>query len=247
MASDNWNIPGDSTLAANLRSASRYVNTESPPTILTQSGQSGADAYALGPAVVESNASRVIPFYAAFEAIETLKRALDAGDVGTVYGCFGSFRVARGTTDDDLTFGALLPIVTLALDLLPERVTSVFAKRASLFAADDAWFVTLRLANETIVTLEAMASCDPSAGRELLIEVTGSDRVLRAEPLRQSVVVEPLGSAPTAQSWWEDPYERFLNLVTHRAAEPAANDITRVRATWNAMLESADSSERVEL
>jgi len=243
----NWNIPGDNSLAVGLRGVSRYVDIDSPVTILTESGQSGANAFALGAAVLDSDATRLVPFYAGFDALETVKRALDAGDVGSVYGGFGSFRVARGTSGEELKLSALLPILALALDLLPEPVISVFANRASLFAADDAWFVTLRLANETIITLEAMASCDPAAGRELLIEITGSDRVLRAEPFRQSVVVESLGAAPVAQTWWEDPYERYLQLLATRASQPATNDIDRIRNVWQAMLESADSGQRIEL
>jgi predicted dehydrogenase len=247
MATENWNVPGDNPLAAGLRQAGRFVDADRQITVLTEPGQSGQDAFALGPAVLESNATRVVPFYAAFEAIETLKRALDAGEVGKVYGLFGSFRVERGMSAVDLRFSALLPIVALALDLLPQQVVSVFARPAPLFADDDAWFVTLRLDDETIVSLEAMASADAAGGREMLIEVTGSDRVLRAEPFRQSVVVERLGAAPSARPWWEDAFERYLAHLARRSETGDTPSIDRLRAVWGALLRSAESGERVTL
>jgi predicted dehydrogenase len=247
MATSGWNIPGENPLATGLRAASQYVETAHPISILTEPGQSAPNAFALGPAVFASDATRLVPYYAAFEAVEAVKIALDNGDVGKIYGCFGSFRLPRGSSAEVVELSALLPIVAVALDLLPQPVTSAFAKRASLFAGNDAWFVTLRLADETIVSLEALASSEPATGRELLIEVTGSDRVLRAEPFRQSVFIEPLDAAPVAQSWWEDPMERFLRLVASRATQPSGTEIPRLRAVWKALLASADTGERIML
>jgi hypothetical protein len=235
-----WNIPGDNPLAGWLRQAARVVPAAAPVTIATQAEHVTPDAFVLGPVALQQG-ERLLPFYAAFEAVEEVKRALDAGAAGRIYGLFGSFRVERGMGAEALTSSALLPIVALALDLLPGEVTRVWAQRASLFAADDAWFVTLRLADETIVTLEALASNAPGSGRELLVELTGSDLVLRAEPMRQSVVVEPLDRPASVHPWWEDLPERYLQLLAARAAAPPDGSGPRLRDVWSAMLRSAES------
>ena len=237
-----WRIPGDNPLASRLREAARYVPTASAITIATEASDVTPEAFVLGPVVLEAG-ERIVPFYAAFEAIEEIARAIAANEIGRVYGCFASFRVARGAAGDDLVSNALLPIVALALDLLPSSPTRVWARRASLFAADDAWFVTLRLADETIVTLEALASNAPGSGQELLVEVTGSEQVLRAEPTRQAVIVEPLDGAATAHPWWEDLAERYLRLVIRRAAQPADGSGARLCAVWGALMQSAERGQ----
>jgi predicted dehydrogenase len=235
-----WNIPGDNPLAGWLREAARVVPAPVALTIATEAEHVTADAFVLGPVALQQG-ERLLPFYAAFEAVEEVKRALEAGVVGRIYGLFGSFRVERDTSGETLISSALLPIVALALDLLPGQVTRVWARRVSLFAADDAWFVTLRLADETIITLEAMASNASGSGRELLVEVTGSDLVLRAEPMRQSVVVESLERPASVHPWWEDLPERYLQLLASRAAAPQDGSGPRLRAVWTAMLRSAQS------
>jgi predicted dehydrogenase len=144
-------------------------------------------------------------------------------------------------------YNALLPAVATTLDLLAGDITRVWGRHASLFATQDAWFVTLRFADETIASIEALSATEPAQGRELLVEVTGSERVLRAEPLRQAVVVERLGSAPAHQPWWEDVAERYLQLVQRRAEEPHGNAGSRLRAVWSAIQRSAEAGEPVRL
>jgi hypothetical protein len=235
-----WNIPGDNPLAGRLREATHLVPARTAITIATEAQHVTPDAFVLGPAALERG-ERLLPFYAAFEAVEEVKRALDAGAVGRVYGLFGSLRVERGTSAEALIPNALLPLVALALDLLPGEVSRVWARRSSLFAEHDAWFVTLRLADDTIVTLEALASNAPGSGRELLIEVTGSEQVLRAEPTRQAVVVEPLERPASVHPWWEDLAERYLQLLATRADMPPDGSGPRLRAVWNALLRSDES------
>lgn len=244
----SWSIPGSNPIASLLASAAPFVPVEGEISVATQPGDGSPGSWALGPAVLSGGATRFVPFYSAFEAVEEIKRALDAGEAGKVYGCYVSFRIARGTAAEQLPIGALLPAVGVALDLLHEPVTRVWAQRASLFAANDAWFVHLRLADETLITIEALAALDPAAGaeRDLLVEVTASERVLRAEPMRQSVWVEPLGSAAVAHGWWEDTAERFLRLVATRAGADG-DEIARVRSVWSAIEESAASGQPVSL
>lgn len=245
----NWAILGANPVADALRDTARFVDAPIPITLATQPGDVPADAFAIGPATLSSSVERVAPYFSAFEAIEEIKRALDVGEAGRLYGCFTSFRVARGVAGDHVTMRALLPAIAVTLDLLPSPIVRAHARRASLFAANDAWFVTLRCADETIATIEALAVLDPADGlsRDLLVEVTASERVLRAEPMRQSVVVEPLGAAATTYPWWEDLNERFLKLVASRASQPHNHAGTRLRAVWAAVQASAESGRSIRL
>jgi hypothetical protein len=176
-----------------------------------------------------------------------VKRSIDAGEAGRIYGCFTSFRVNRGQDSQSVDFNALLPALAVTFDLLPGDISRVHATRASLMAENDAWFVTIKLADETILTIEAMAVLDPAEGinRDVLVEVTASERVLRAEPKRQSVVVESLGSASKVHPWWEDLHERFLHLLVERAANPPTDAGTRLRTVWSAIQKSAETGQAV--
>lgn len=245
----NWTILGDNRVAEALREAARFVDAPSAIALATQPGEIPTDAFAIGTAILSSSVERVVPYYSAFEAIEEIKRALDDGEAGSVYGCFTSFRTVRGASSDDVKHGALLPALAVTLDLLSSPAIRVHARRASLIADDDAWFVTLRLADETIVTIEALAVLDPDAGlsRDLLVEVTASERVLRAEPMRQAVVVETCGTAGTSYPWWEDLNERFLVLLAKRESMPHGNAGSRLRTVWAAVQQSAKNGQPVPL
>ena len=245
----NWTIIGDNPVAEALRETSRYVETATPITLATEPDDVPPDAFAIGPTILVTAVERVVPYYLAYEAIGEVKRALDAGEVGRVYGCFTSFRIARGHDGEAVAHNALLPALAVTLHLLPGPITRVHATRASLLAGDDAWFVTLRLADETIVTIEALAVLDPDGGlgRDMLIEVTCSDRVLRAEPQRQAVVVESLGTAARLHPWWEDLNERFLKLLAEQATTPPTQAGSRLRAAWSAIQQSAASGQPVVL
>lgn len=245
----NWTILGDNPLAAAMRAAARFVDAPAPIAIVTEPDDVPEGAFAIGPAVLASTVEKVVPYDAAFEAIEEMTRVLRAGEAGRLYGCFTSVRIARGASRDDVSYAALLPAIAVTLDLLTGVVERVHATRMSLLGDDDAWFVTLRLADDTIATIEAMAVLDPVGGlpRELLVEVTASERVLRAEPTRQSVVVEPLGAAGVAYPWWEDLSERFLKLVAQRSSMPHDNAGSRIRAVWSAIQQSIETAEAVAL
>ncbi|HYI16897.1 MAG TPA: hypothetical protein VEX37_15975 [Thermomicrobiales bacterium] len=245
----NWTIIGDNPIADSLREASRFVDTTTPITVATEPDDLPSDAFAIGPTILVTSVERVIPYYLAYEAIGEVKRALDAGEAGTVYGCFTSFRIARGSDSESVAHIALLSGLAVTLHLLSSPVTRVHSTRASLLGDNDAWFVTLRLADDTIVTLEALAVLDPHdvLGRDILIEVTGSERVLRAEPKRQSVVVESLGAPVKLHPWWEDLNERFLTLLAANATMPSTQAGSRLRAVWAGIQQSADSGQPVTL
>ena len=244
-AQHNWTILGANPLAEALRAAAPFRPAPRPLTVVTEGAVRSADDFVLGPAVFASDNERYVPWHAAYEAVEAVKSALDAGDVGRRYGCFASFRLPRSERAEQVMFEALAPVVGTALDLLDTAPRRIWAARMSLLRPDDAWFATLTLVDETIVTLEALAVTDPAQGPELLIEVTGSHRVLRAEPLRQAVVVERVGSAPSVYPWLEDQAQRCLALLIRRSSQPAGNAGTRLRATWDAILRSAAIGEPV--
>lgn len=245
MAASNWTILGNNSLAETLQSAARYIDTPTPITIATGGGDTPADAFVLGRAAIQAQAGRVVPFYGAFEAVEELARELHSGAVGRVYGCYVSLRVPRGVAGEDLIDTAAIPSLALALDLLPGQPTRVWAKRASLIAEADAWFITIRFDDEVIATIEALATSDATPDRELLVELSGSDRILRAEPTRQAVVIDRVGASPVVAPWWEDLGERYLQLLTRRAGEPDRDSASRLRSVWNAAQESAESGDPV--
>lgn len=246
MHAHNWTITGAGPLADGLRAAAPYIPSDTPITIDTD-GSAGPDAWRTGQALLAPGSSRYAPYYAAFEAVEELKRTVDEGATGKVYGVFGSHRLTRDTSAADLTRDGLLPLVALALDIVTDPVARVWATNPSLLAERDAWFVHLRTQSEVLLTLEALACTEPSAGPELLIEVTAHDRVLRAEPMRQAVVVEPLGKPAQHFPWWEDLNERFLKLVINRRQAGLRNDSHRLRTVWEAIQASAASGQPVAL
>ena len=244
-ASDNWTILGANAVADTLRAAAPFRPAPQPLTIACEPGDVPADAFALGPAALDASNERAVPWHLAFEAVEEMERALRAGEVGQIYGCFGSYRLPRDTSVALLTHDALLPLLATTLHLLDRDVIRVWAQRASLLQPNDAWFVTAALADETLVTLEALIVTDIAAGPELLIEVTGADRVLRAEPLRQAVIVERTGGAPAVYPWWEDVAERYLAAVIRAAGAPATRSGSRLRSVWHAIERSVASGAPV--
>lgn len=247
MFEHHWTISGDDLFAASLRESAPFVPSDRPIAVVTDATSATEDAWVAGPAVLRSSTGRYVPYYAAFEAIAEVHRGVAEGETGKVYGLFGSFRVSRDTSPRDVPHNALLPLLGIALDVIRDPVVRVWATNATLMAERDAWFVHLRTASEILITLEALACCQPALGSELLIEVSGHDRVFRAEPMRQAVVVEPLGAAPAAHPWWEDLNERFLKLVMERDRQPDDGAGARLRAVWDALMRSGTSGQPVAL
>jgi hypothetical protein len=243
----NWTILGSDDTAEALRAAAPFRPAPRPLTISTDPENAPPDAFVLGPAALDSASEHVVPWQLAFEAVGEVERALRAGDAGQVYGCFGSYRLPRSDSPKHVSYDALLPLLASTLQLLDRQVTRVWAQRSSLIQPDDAWFVTATLDDEALLTLEALAVTDAPGGAELLIEVTGAERVLRAEPLRQAVVVERVGAAPAAYPWWEDTAERYLAVVIAAAETPPTNTGSRLRSVWKAIAESATSGAPVTL
>jgi hypothetical protein len=244
---NGWEIHGTDQIADLLRQAAGFISTDVPITICTDQDHDSPDAFALGPAVLHSSTERVVPFFSAFEAVEATRTAVDSGTAGKLYGCFTSVRIPRGSSADQVKLNGLLPALAMTLDTIPGAVQRVWARRASLYAQDDAWFATIRLEDETLLTVEAIAMLQPPTEREILLEVTASDQVLRAEPTRQAIVIESLGSAPRVAPWWENLAERYLQLVATRAQQSHWVAGSRLRAVWNATMQSATAGEPITL
>ncbi len=155
-----WHVIGGDQLAEQLRHAGPYVQPSREMVVITDAQTIPKGAIATGRAMIVENAGAIAPHLLAFEAVDEVRRAAHAGEIGMLYGCYGSYRVPRGTDQEHVALDALLPLVAATLEIVPGDVTSVWARKASLLAEGDAWFVTLNI-DAAIVTLEALATTDP--------------------------------------------------------------------------------------
>lgn len=243
-----WHIIGEGDLAQHLRNAAGYVSSPTETTIVTNAETVPLGAIATGRAMLLPNAKAIVPSLLAFRVVDEVARAAHAGEAGTIYGCYGSYRVPRGSDPEEVELDALLPLLAASLEIIDADVTDVWARRASLLEEGDAWFATIHM-GAVILTLEAMATTDapPPNSSELLIEVTGSEQVLRAEPFKQSIQVEPFNAPASRHGWWEDAGERLLQRIAALDERPVVSTVERLHATWNALQESAHSGQPVSL
>ena len=239
-----WTILGDERRAALLTAAAQYVATPAPVTVTTTPDDVPTGAIATGGALLSDKARSVVSPLFGFRVLEEAARAVRAGEAGKIYGFFGSSRLERGGAPDEVRDAALVPLLAYALELFHGAVERVMVRRASLLAPDDAWFVTVRLADETLLTLEAMAVRPSGAGPQVLVEITGSEQVLRVEPTRQSVLVERTDAPAQALPWWEDEAERLLQHIATRPTEIRSAE--RLREVWAAVEQSLERGAAVE-
>ena len=248
MTNATWHIIGEGDLAQHLRSAADYVSPTEETTVVTNAETVPLGAIATGRAMLLPNATTIVPSLLAFRVVDEVARAANADEAGTIYGLYGSYRVPRGTDPEDVELGALLPLLAVALEIIDGDVSDVWARRASLLAEGDAWFATIHI-GAVLLTLEAMATTDapPPNSSELLIEVTGSDQVLRAEPFKQAIQVEPFNAPARKHGWWEDAGERLLQRIVEMDERPITSSVERLQSTWNALQESARGGQPVSL
>ncbi|MEZ4522021.1 MAG: hypothetical protein R3A46_10325 [Thermomicrobiales bacterium] len=240
----NWTVLGEDELAGQLTEAAGYVENSVARTISTAPDDIPTGAVATGRAMLAANARSVLSPLYGFRVLEEAARATREGETGKIYGFFGSYRLERGASSDALRDEALVPLLAYALDIFQSAAERVMVRRASLLATDDAWFVTLRLADETLLTLEAMAARPAGSGPQVLVEITGSEQVLRVEPTRQSVVVERTDAPASALPWWEDEAERLLQHIASRPTEIRSAE--RLREVWSAVEQSLESGTAIE-
>lgn len=230
MTDSNWRIIGNNDLAAYLVTAAEQVPINRAVTITTDQTDLPDGAIATGEGLLHPDASRIIPDLLAFEAIDELSVGVASGAVGTIYGCSGAYRSPRGSSPEEVEGEALLPLLAVVLEILDTDVTDVWCRRASLLDEADAWFLSLHF-GPIVVTLEAMATVEDDA-EELVIEVTGSDQTLRAEPF-----IEPQDNAG----------ERLLRRIANLDSTPVRSPASRLHQAWNAIQQSAVSGEPVKL
>ena len=241
----NWTILGIDPLAEELAAAARHVEAPSAMTVSTTPEGVPNGAIVTGAGLLTAQARSVVSPLYGFRVLEEAARAVQSGEAGNIYGFFGSNRLERGASPDNLRDQALVPLLAYALEIFHSTVERVMVRRASLLATNDAWFVTVRLADEILLTLEAMAVRPPGSGPQILVEITGSEQVLRVEPTRQSVVVEPIDAPVHALPWWEDEAERLLQHIAARPTEIRSAE--RLREVWSAIEQSLRSGSTVRV
>jgi hypothetical protein len=128
-----------------------------------------------------------------------------SGAYGRRYGVYAAHRLPRNSSDQ--LSESIADLGTLVTSLVDSPLN-----RVSTTEAPFGWFVLARFADDTIATIEVSAVLpevhEPNG--ELLVEVTGSEAVLRAEPERQSVIVN--GNAGYQRMpWYAGPEETLLN------------------------------------
>lgn len=234
-----WTILGQDELARQLAHAASYIEAPQSTTIVTDGQDVPVEAVATGRAVLHEGTSTVIPHLLGFRAFEQAAQQIRSGQIGKAYACFGSCRLPRDATPDEVREEALLPLLAYTTTLFTSDIQRIWARNASLFQDGDAWFVTIRLEDDTLITLEALPAVVGAAAPELLVEVTGSERVVRAEPTRQAVTVESLDRPGQRHAWWEDPAERLLLII--RSGEYLSDTGNELREAWAGIQHSSET------
>jgi predicted dehydrogenase len=168
------------------------------------------------------------------------------GRVGRPYGLYAAHRLPRGSAGA-FTAG-VSGLVTLALEVIEAPPVRVQATRAA-FGDDEAWFLLLRFDDDTIATLECSAVLPPGGPESgnLLVELTGSDAVLRAEPGRQSLRVTATDGRQSAYDWAPNPAGPLLQHALEVLERPAPLTQARIVDVLRAVRESAASGEPVRI
>lgn len=177
-----------------------------------------------------------------YAPLRELAERVHRGELGRRYGLFAAYHFARNapTSVDD----AFADLLHYALEALESRPVEVSARRSALWTQEaDTWHAILRLEDETLVTLEVAAAL-PAGGPEperLLVEATGSDAVIRAEPTRQAVVSIGRGGMTQAVPWMPEPGEGYLEAALARLERPdpprELRGLETLRALWAAAAE----------
>ena len=178
-------------------------------------------------------------------ALDRLYGDCQANLHGRRYGVFAAHRLPRNAIQDLET--ALCDLVVYVASLIDSPLVRLSATTSNLDTSTTAaWFLLARFADDTIATIEvsAMLPEGDDANGELLVEVTGSDMVLRSEPERQSILVNCPGGHER-MAWYAAPPEfllrRAVSLLT-------STDSSRSRSALHIMqrrVEAARSERSV--
>lgn len=183
-----------------------------------------------------------------YAALARLQWEVAAGALGRRYALFAAHRVRQGA--EPVFDGVGLPLLHYAIAVLGEVPVAAQVTRASLFGDDpDAWFTILRCADGTLATIEFAASLPPAAAadEQILVEATGSDMVLRAEPTRQAVLVAARDRTNHERGWWADLAPRFTEAAIAAAQQPdAAREVAALRLI-DAVRRSAETGQPLDV
>lgn len=143
--------------------------------------------------------------------------------LGRRYSLFASYRLPQ---HDPARLAEAVPsmmhYVCSVLGELPVRVQVTMAR---LFGEQaDSSFSLLRFGDGTVATVE-VAACLPDSAPimpEILVEASGSEAMLRAEPTRQAVQVWSDRGRSGSYGWWVDPAEGFTELALSAFASDSA-------------------------
>lgn len=142
-----------------------------------------------------------------------------AGLFGRRYGVFAAHRLPVNFADE--LEDAVSDLIVYVASLIDSPLVRVSATSSNLGGQEPAGsFIIARFADDTIATIEVSAILPGSdqPNGELFVEVTGSDAVLRAEPERQSVVVND-GNGLRKFPWYAEPPEFLLSQALSIARE----------------------------
>ena len=238
-----WNIIGRSRAAGAMRSASAFVEPGVDSTIVCDGVEIPAGALATGAAQLHPGAERVISELFGFRVCEDAWRMTRHGELGRLYCIYGSRRLGRGAETASVLTEGLAPLASYILAVVPQPVVRVWATNTSIESQDDGWFLTLRFADDLIVTLEALAVADPSTGGGTQLEIGGGDRGGGWGPTRQAVRGGRPGQATRLEPRGEDGAERLLEVIA--SGDGPIVQGQRLRAVWQAMLHSASSGQAI--
>lgn len=179
-----------------------------------------------------------------YVALETLRREVQRGALGRPYGLYASHRFGPVPGGAFGERGEAL--LHYAYDVAGEPIEMAQTTRRALFGdRPDAAFVIARAAGGLLMTIEFVAALGDGE-EQVLIEATGSEAVLRAEPTRQAVLIS--GTSGTRQEpWWSSPGPGFLAaaLSAIRTRDPARE--LAYLDFLAAVRQSADSEQALSL
>jgi len=123
---------------------------------------------------------------------------VQGGALGQRLAAYASGRTKRRVGDPLVELGA--PLIDFLIQIFGENVVSVMATNERVGGDDfDAWFLTLRFADDLVATVD-LGNFLPDAypdDLELRLELSGTDAVIIAEP--ENVAVTVIGRTGTAQ------------------------------------------------
>lgn len=189
--------------------------------------------------------------YAALRRLVDQAGSADVSNtLGHRYGLFASYRLSqRNPASLAETVPSMMHYVCTVLGEIPVRVQVTMAR---LFGEQvDGSFALLRCADGTVATVE-VAACLPDSAPvtpEILVEASGSEAMLRAEPTRQSVRVWSNHQQTGSHGWWVDPADGFTELALDAFASDAPGNSWEI--DWPRLLaairKAADSGQPADV